>query len=92
MRVTIEGNLSLAETKELIQAVQAIEQHDSRRVVSLIFHDPPDVTVEEWLALLRELGLPHAAIVPTDREIELEFERGGGVRLVPQDPEMKDAV
>lgn len=87
MRVTIEGNLSLAETKVLIQAVQAIDQPASQRVVSLVFHEPPEATVEEWLALLQELGLLHTAVVPTDRETELEFERGGGVRLVPQDPD-----
>lgn len=86
MRVTIEGNLTLEEMKELVQAVQRIEQHDPRRVVSLLFHEAPVESPEEWMAFCMDVGLPHVAIVPLGEETELLFDRGGGVRLVPQDP------
>lgn len=85
MRVTIEGNLSVEETKELVMAVLAIERHDPTRVVSLFFDAVPSGTVEEWMETMREMGLVHSAVVPLE-ETEIQFEGGGSVRLVPQDP------
>ena len=88
MRVTIEGNLTLAELKELVEAVQRIGHHDPLRVVSLFFHEAPHgiESAEEWIEFCKSVGLTHAAVVPTDQETELQFEGGGGIRLVPQDP------
>ena len=85
MRVTIEGDLTLAETKELCEAVQRIEQHDPQRVVGLFFHEAPTSTMWEWVALCKELGLEHALVVPADRETKIGFERGGNMRLIPGD-------
>lgn len=85
MRVTIEGNLGVEETKELVMAVLAIERHDPTRVVSLFFDEVPSGTVEEWMETMREMGLVHSAVVPLDEETEIQFEGGGSVRLVPQD-------
>lgn len=85
MRVTIEGNLTVAEIKELVQAVQRIEQHDPRRVVSLLFHEAPIGDPEEWIAFCRDVGLAHATIAPLGQETEIGFEGGGSVRLVPKD-------
>ncbi len=85
MRVTIEGNLTFQETKELVRAVKAIEQNDPTRVVTLFFDEVPYGNVQEWMATMHEMGLVHSAVVPVE-DTTIQFESGGSARLIPQDP------
>lgn len=82
MRIVIEGALSKQEVGDLVCLLKAQDLAHPERVVSIVFEEH-DWEFQEYLDFCDNMGLHHKAVLPSDQQGEIHFEKGGGVRLIP---------